>query len=365
MRFHSHAGGLPIPALTIDEQRSAALLLGADEASARFPAGSSPPPAVVRAVRSHPVPGRSRRLRDRLAMKRGRLGYERHSVEPMAAARRAALGQEGSAPPRLLVRIDEFPRAGSHDWPDTVGEMMRLHEIMSGAGVPYLLAVTPRVVREFLTPDDPTVRPLREDEVAAVRALADAGVPVALHGLDHRTRDPRPRHRSELCGLGPGELVRRLDEGLAILRAIDLDPRVFVPPFNRFDADQYALLAERFDVICGGPETVTLLGFHPTPLWRGEAVYMPAYPPLYGRADQVVHGVERLVHAAPGVWAPVVLHMPWESDLGWTALERLAERMAPHARPWDEFLDAVTRSREIAGRAPASPDAPLSLNPSD
>lgn len=359
LRFSSHAGGLPIAALTTDEHRSAALLLGADEAAARFPPGSSPPPQVIRAVRSHPVPAHARRLQQRLAMKRGLLGYERNSVEPMARARLAALGEEGPGPPRLLVRVDEFPRAGSHDWPDTVGEMMRLHRIMSDAGVPYLLAVTPRIVREFLTPSDPTVRGLRDDEVEALHALAADGVPVALHGLDHRTRDARPRHRSELCGLGLDELARRVDEGLAILREVDLEPRVFVPPFNRFDAEQYPILAERFDVVCGGPETVALLGFHPTPLWRGDAVYMPAYPPLYGRADQVVHGVDRLVARDPGVWAPVVLHMPWEADLGWTALERLAERMAPHARSWDEFLDVVTASREVAGAAPASPDAPI------
>lgn len=292
-------------------------------------------------------------------MKRGLLGYERHSIEPMARARTAVLGAEGAAPPRLLVRVDEFPRAGSHDWPDTVTELLRLDQILGGAGVPYLLAVTPRVVREFLTPTDPTARGLREEEVAALRELAGAGVPVALHGLDHRTRDAHPRHRSELCGLEPDELARRLDEGLAILRAIDLDPRVFVPPFNRFDAEQYPVLAERFDVVCGGPETVALLGFHPTPLWRGDAVYMPAYPPLYGRADQIIDGLERIVERRPGVWAPVVLHMPWESDLGWTALERLAERMAPLARPWDEFLATATAARETAGVASASPDAPV------
>ena len=81
----------------IDERRSAALLLeGAG--------GGEPPldhllPAVARAVRSRPVPGVMLRYTQRLAMKRGGLGYERDSLEPMVRARRAALGDAGAGPP--------------------------------------------------------------------------------------------------------------------------------------------------------------------------------------------------------------------------------------------------------------------------
>ncbi len=52
------------------------------------------------------------------------------------------------------MRVDEFPRAGGFDHPGTVEEMMRFHEIMSEAGVPYLLAVTPRVALDYLNPDE-------------------------------------------------------------------------------------------------------------------------------------------------------------------------------------------------------------------
>ena len=52
------------------------------------------------------------------------------------------------------------------------------------------------------------------------------------------------------------------------------ETRVFVPPFNRFDAAQYPVLAERFEIVCGGPESVALMGFHGGPLWRDGAVML-------------------------------------------------------------------------------------------
>ena len=102
---------------------------------------------------------------------------------------------------------------------------------------------------------------------------------------------------------------------------------MFVPPFNRFDASQYDLLAERFDVVCGGPESVAMLGYHRTPLWRGQAVYMPAYEPFYGRAAAVTEAVDRAVAAQAALWIPVVLHLSWEADSDWADLKRLALRL--------------------------------------
>ena len=173
--------------------------------------------------------------------------------------------------------------------------MAQFHEIMRGAGVPYLIAVTPRVARNYLSPRDTASRPLRRDEEEMLGRLAEDGVAFALHGLDHRTRYSEPRRHSELCGLGTAAAAALLDEGLGILGELGIRPRVFVPPFNRFDAEQYPALAERFPVVCGGPETVPLMGFHATPLWRGDAVYLPAYPPLYDRAAGVGGGCRRLV----------------------------------------------------------------------
>jgi hypothetical protein len=327
----------------VDERRSAALLLG--------PGGEgrvAVPPAVRGAVRSRIVPPAPVRLAQRLAMKQGRLGYLDHSLEPMARARRTALGEAGAGPPRILVRVDEFPRAGGFDHAETVEEMMRFHEIMGEAGVPYLLAVTPRVALDYLNPDEKLARALREDEAEALSRLAADGVGFALPGLDHRTRRADPRRHSELSGLSAAALSHLLDEGLGILAGLGVWAPVFVPPFNRFDAGQYATLAARFDVVCGGPETVPLMGWHGTPVWRGDAVYLPAYPPLYDRSGPLLDAVREVADRRPGLWVPLALHLPWEADDGWDDLERLAPELARYAAPWDDFLTAVTASRGIS-----------------
>jgi len=124
---------------------------------------------------------------------------------------------------------------------------------------------------------------------------------------------------------------------------------VFVPPFNRFDAGQYEMLARRFDVICGGPESVALLGFHGGPLWRGEAVYLPCYAPLYADAKTILPAAERLIDLQPGTWVPIVLHTSWELDDDFASLRRLARLISPFVAPWDEMLAAIDRSRAPSG----------------
>jgi hypothetical protein len=175
------------------------------------------------------------------------------------------------------------------------------------------------------------------------------GVTFAQHGTTHRTRSESPRRRSELCGLSPAAAEELLEDGRRRLLDAGLPPaRVFVPPFNRFDADQYPMLASRFDVICGGPESVALMGFHGGPLWRDGAVYLPCYAPLYANARTILPMVERLIDLAPGTWIPIVLHTSWEQEDGFRSLERLAERVAPFAEGWDQFLAELDRSELAA-----------------
>jgi peptidoglycan/xylan/chitin deacetylase (PgdA/CDA1 family) len=216
---------------------------------------------------------------------------------------------------------------------------------MSGLGVHYLLAVTPRVADDHLDPAGERSRPLDEAEGALVRRLAAEGVEFGLHGCDHRTRRRSPRHRSEFAGLDGRQLAALLDRCASELQALGAHPRVLVPPFNRFEADQYDVMAERFDVVCGGPETVARVGFHPTPRWLGEAVYLPAYAPLYGPARTILEGVVSLVASRASIWVPLVIHWPWEAKAGFDELARLAERIAPYATPWSDFLAAVDGSR--------------------
>ena len=332
-----------------DDQRASARLLFAPElASSRLRQADLARAEVRYAVMTRHVPSSISRAYQRVLMKRGQLRYERQTVDDLMAARSAVLGDDAAGPPRLLVRVDEFPHYRAWDEPDRYGTaaFRRFHEIVAGAGMPYLVAVPARVSREPLDPKRAEDRPLAEDEVAQLQELRHDRVDFALHGLDHRTRHASPRRHAELAGLKPDVLAERLDRAAAELaEAAAIRPDVLVPPYNRFDATQWQVLAERYAVIGGGPESVGRLGYHHTPMFRDGAIWMPAYPPLYGRAEEVLPAVRRLAERGASLWVPVVLHWGWEADAGWTALERFAREAAGLAVPWSGFVDAVVASR--------------------
>lgn len=310
-------------------------------------AGLAAQPAVARAVHARPPGALPTRLAQALQARRGGLLYADAVVEPAMVARRTVLGERAAGPPRVLVRVDEFPHWEAVDAPRPYGTdaFRRFHDIMAGAGVPYLAAVVPRPARQPRDPHDQGTRPLDDREVAQLQRLAAEGVTFATHGLDHRTRSRRPRLASELLGRSPDALAARLDCASAALASHDVRPRVFVAPWNRFSPRQLRILAGRFDVVCGGPESVPLLGFGPTPAWRGEAVYLPSYPPFYAPAAQVLPAVEALAAREAALWVPVTLHWGWEADRGWEGLRRLARGLAGLAVGWDGFLAAVEASR--------------------
>jgi Uncharacterized protein conserved in bacteria (DUF2334) len=328
--------------MTTDELRTARLLLDANVT----PAGGMRGRAVRRAVRVPRVRPAPIRLAETLAMKRGLLSLERHLIRPLAAARAEALGSQ-EEPARLLVRVDEFPHARVWDAPKRYGNAAfeRFHRVLRAAGVPYLLAVTPRPCHAYLDPSAEGDRALTPEERGLLELVCADGVEPATHGLTHRTRVAAPREHSELRGLSPPALTALLKRADAELESASLRPRVFVPPFNRFDADQLAVLASRFDVVCGGPESVALLGFARGPAWRGETVYFPSYPPLYDHAASIAARLDRVIAGAAGIWLQVTLHFGWEADEGYDGLATFADAIAPYARPWSEFLAAVDDSR--------------------
>jgi hypothetical protein len=378
--------------LGLDGARSARLLFVPELTSGVVHNRALNTPEVRAATAVSGVPARPRRVAQRLRYKLGRLGFEADVLAPLAAARRSVLGERASAPPRFLVRVDEFPHYRAWDDPARYGTQAfeRFHEIMAGAGVPYLLAVLPRVSREPLSTEDFGSRPLEDGERSMLARLAGESeaversvgrkepveysggeseavkhstgrkeparthVSFALHGLTHRTRFASPRRHSELCGLSAEATDALLDAGLSELAAQGVHPEVFVAPYNRFDAAQLPALARRFQVVCGGPESIGCMGFQPTPQWRGETVYLPSYAPFYGHAAEVLPAVEHAVDAGWGLWIPVVLHWGWEADAGWLALERLALALAPHAARWEDFMDAARRSRDDSQDDPAA-----------
>jgi peptidoglycan/xylan/chitin deacetylase (PgdA/CDA1 family) len=335
------------PAPDLDAARSARLLFDAEMVAGTVSEADVRVPAVLDAVRPRPIPPAPWRLGQDVARKLGRLDHERAVDAPLIAARRAVLGDRAAAPPRFLVRVDELPHYRAWDDPARFGSdgFARFHEILAGAGVPYLVAVLPRVSRAPLDPAGTETRTLTDDEVALLRRVAGDGAALALHGRDHRTRFASPRRHSELCGLDAGETVALLEDALGELEAHGISPDVFVPPYNRFDARQLPALAAAFRIVCGGPESIRRIGFQRSPQWREGTVYLPAYAPFYGHAREVLPAVERAIDRQSGLWTPIVLHWGWEAEAGWRELERLCAALAPHAARWQDFEAAVERSR--------------------
>ncbi len=333
-----------------DLSRNMRLHLGESAAlgSARVSVDASPVLAPSR------VPSLATRSAQRLAMKLGRLDWERAWLDPLITARGKVLGEGASGPPRFLVRVDEFPYYSAFDQPDQRDiEMSRsFHQVMASNGVPHLMSIVPQLTHMPLVAGSSGGRPLGDVEIELIDQMRRDHVTFAQHGTTHRTRFESPRRRSEFCGLAPGQVGQILEDGRRRLAEVGVHTRVFVPPFNRFDAKHYAVLADRFEVVCGGPESVPLMGFHGGPLWRDGAVYLPCYAPLYANAQTILPMVERLIDLAPGTWIPIVLHTSWEQEDEFRSLERLARRIAPFAENWDDFLSAVSASAGAAA-APA------------
>jgi Uncharacterized protein conserved in bacteria (DUF2334) len=327
--------------VTEDERRTARLLFAPELETHDVLEVELDHPAVAEAVRWMPVPSRISRELQRRAVRSGKLSYLRDVAEPVARAREAVMGERAAGDPRLLVRVDEFPYYGAFADPDGWASTFSVFHADALAGTPYLLSVLPRVARDPLDPKGTESRPWTDAERAALPPVSHA-----LHGYDHRTRRRSPKAHSELAGLNKEELDALLDRGLAALGELGLEPpRAFVPPFNRFDAGQYFELSQRFDVVCGGPESVRRAGWMRSPQWRADAIYLPAHPPLYGRAAEMIELIETLAERRWALWVPVVLHLSWEAADEWRGLVQWRERVGRYAVPWEEFYAAVDRSR--------------------
>jgi Uncharacterized protein conserved in bacteria (DUF2334) len=244
------------------------------------------------------------------------------------------------------VRVDEFPYYSGLDTPKFGLEASRrFHAVMAEERVPHLMSVVPQWTHDPLNPAASGGRPLDEKDRALLEQMRRDGVTFAQHGHTHRTRRTGPTRQSEMCGLRAEELDALLEQGRVKLAEGGIVPRILVPPFNRFDAEQWPILERRYDVITGGPESVALMGFHGGPLWRGSAVYLPCYAPLYDTASAVLPAIDAIVDSGVAGWVPIVLHMGREIDDDYAALRRLARRVAPYVASWEDLLASVDASR--------------------
>lgn len=332
-------------AWTTDERRSARLLFSPELADGTVSEDAVLASSAVHdAVRDSGVPSLPRRVGQVVARKVGRLDPFARHTEPAVAARRAVLGERADGPPRVLLRMDEYPhwlaaRDPAHHGDDVFAPWAELL-----AGHPHLVAVVPRLADDPMAAHGPS-RDLTDVEVARLHALTADGAAIGLHGYEHRTRFADPRRQTELGERSPVEAGALLDRARQCLVArTGLDTSVLVPPFNTFSARQWPALADRFTVITGGPESVLRVGDTAPGTFRDGAVYLPAYEPMYGSAATVLPALERHLAARTGLWTPIVLHWGWEAADGWRDLERLVARVAPYLSSWGDFADAVEKS---------------------
>ena len=299
---------------------------------------------VRAATRSRRVPSAISRRYQASLMRRGGLSYEGETVARMMQARRAVLGDAAEGPPRLLVRVDAFPHPLAADDPERYGteRFRRVHELLAGAGLRYLTPVTPRVSHAPAQPRGEEWRPLDDGELDQLAQLRRDGVAFAAGGLDHRTRRSGAARRSEFVGLKPAALGERLDEAAAELAAAAIYPEVLVPPWGRFEWRQWPEMAKRYPVIGGRRESLDTFGYHDGPLWRGDAVWIPAFAPLHGPAAQALAAVQRLEEIGAAVWVAVVLDWADDSPEDLAARARAA---AARSTDWEVFLAAVRFSR--------------------
>lgn len=300
--------------MTRDERRSAALLFVDELAGGRVGPAALDAPEVRAAVRERPFPSRISRRLQRSAIAGGRLDYATHSAVPMHDARRAVLGDDAAGPPKVLLRTPGLPAVPD---PFATEALAAVHAVLTAAGVPYLAGIPPR--------------PLEDDELELLARLRHDGVAFAAHG---------PR----LDGVRPKDLAARLRGAGEILAAAAVHPDVLEPEDDRFSTNQYPLLARSYAVVTGGPNSVELVGWHPSPLWRGDAVYLPAYPPFHGPAATSAEAVARVADAGMALWLPVVL----AADEAPGAVGVLARAVSGLARDWEDFLAAVRASRAAA-----------------
>ena len=313
----------------------------------------------------------------RLAQDLGRkLGRLESDAASLAAVRRSALGSGAAAPPRFLVRVDEFPHYLAWDEPQRFGtaRFRRFNEIMHGAGLAYLIAVLPRVSRAPLDPRAVGTRPLEDDELTMLATLREQGVAFALHGRDHRTRFASPRRHSELCGLDEAATAALLDRALTELESsAGLRPDVFVAPYNRFDEAQWAaaraaLRCRRrvarnrsdisaFNVRLSG---VTARSICP-PMPRSMAARRTSSrqpsarssrPPGCGRQSSCTGGGRRTPAGASSS-SSAALIAPYAAD--WQELPR-GRRAQPVSEAADDRRAALTRFARVARRARLADD---------
>ena len=237
-------------------------------------------------------------------------------------------------PCRFLLRVDDFP--SSHTGLD---EFVRFHRIAVEHGVPYMLAVTP-----FLESQG-ACKPLSDASVATLQAVMAEGVDLALHGFAHKSR--YRNYGTELLSLPAAALRAALARADDYLARHQLETIGFVAPFNSYDPLTFSVLAERFPLICGGPESVACLGYRAGPSFLMGSLYVPSYRGAYDLGLRRLARFDRMTAGADGLTIPVTTHWANEVRDDFRGFRALCERLHGRAHRWRDFVSSAVALKSL------------------
>ena len=224
-------------------------------------------------------------------------------------------------PAQYLLRIDDLcPTVHRRRW-------RRLAAMIHEFGIRPILAVVP-------DNQDPELQSSPADPAfwAQMREMEAAGAAIAIHGYRHQCMHRgesilKFHERTEFSGRPMEEQREMLHEGLGMLRAKGLNPRLWVAPRHGFDWNTLAALREEGIVYLSD-------GFARRPFRRGGMVWIP---------QQVWAPVER----RKGLWT-ICLHPSTTTRF---VAQELYSFFKSHAAHFTSF-DRVTNECEAAELGP-------------
>ncbi|MGM0442127.1 MAG: DUF2334 domain-containing protein [Elusimicrobiota bacterium] len=237
---------------------------------------------------------------------------------------------------KFLIRVDDFPR-----WDINWNKYKKFHRIFKAKDVPYLLGVTPLKCSEPKNPDKEDFSPISEEEGNYLKSIYKNNTEIALHGFTHKVLDENVK--SELVGLDNSELKRKTERALEILDRFKIYPKVFIPPYNSISPREYNYLGKYFDIICGGPESISWMGYKISPSVLNGSMYLPSYPPLYGRAEEILNYITELDNKTFDVslTLPVTLHWAWEKENDFEMVDALVDKIQDRIISWNKFIRRI------------------------
>ena len=248
----------------------------------------------------------------------------------VVAAASDALSIERRRGAKVLLRVDDFPSLDAKS-----DDLLRFHEAAMEEGVHYLLAVTP-----FL--DDGSGRKLLTTaERRILERVTSDGVELALHGFTHRSR--YSNFGSELLHMPGPTLERALAEADSYLAGFGFSTSTFVAPYNTYDPFTVSILAKRFAVLCGGPESVHSFGYRAGPSAFMGSTYVPSYRGAYELTDRDLPHLDRLLATSGGGTLPITMHWANHLDSRLETFRAIARRIKGSVIRWSSVAHVTKR----------------------